>query len=139
MFSFATVSAQSDKSDPTSSNFQIVPDKCFGKNSSPTIEAKDAGECGWRDLIVLLNVIIKFIAWIAASLSAIAFAYAGFLYMTAAGNSGKIEQAHGIFKKTLIGIFFILLGWLLVATVLKMLGVNEGFSLLDLSGVKELK
>lgn len=124
--------------DPTRSDFQLVPSTCYGSDSSASPDVKNQGKCGWRDLIVLLNVTIQFLAYIAASLSAIAFAYAGFLYMTAAGDSGKIEQAHGIFKKTFIGIFFVLVGWLLIATMLKILGVQQAFSLINLSGVKTL-
>jgi len=126
-------------SDPTSKDFQIVPANCYGDGDTlPNADNKKYGKCGWKDIIALLNRIIEFMAYIAASLSAIAFAYAGFLYMTAAGNSGKIEQAHGIFKKTFIGIFFVLVGWLLIATLLKILGVDNSFSLLDLSQVKDL-
>ncbi len=112
--------------DPVNENFQIVPPNCV---DNPTF-GKDAGGCGWRDIIILINRIIEFLVYIAASLSAIAFAYAGFLYMTAFGNGGKIEQAHGIFSKTFMGILFVLMGWLLVKTLLTVLGAKEGFSLL---------
>ncbi len=124
--------------DPTKDNFQLAPSTCFGSGEKATVDIKNYGGCGWKDLIQLLNTVIKFMVYIAASLSAIAFAYAGFLYMTAFGQSGKIEQAHGIFSKTLTGIFFVLLGWLLVATILKVMGVDQAFSLLNMSGVKEL-
>jgi hypothetical protein len=127
---------QGDFSDPTKSNFQIVPAGCFGFGGSLSATNRDYGKCGWKDLIILLNVLVKFMAYIAASLSALAFGYAGFLYMTAAGDSGKIEQAHGIFKKTFTGIFFVLVGWLLIATLLKVLDVGQNFSMLNLSNVK---
>ncbi len=128
-----------DVTDPTSENFQIVPANCYGtKGTTLSVANKDSGDCGWKDLIALLNRIMMFLVYITASLSALAFAYAGFLYMTAFGNSGKIEQAHGIFSKTMIGILFVLLGWLLVATLLKVLGVNDSFSLLNASDVTGL-
>jgi hypothetical protein len=110
--------------DPVDPNFQIIQPSCIEGD-------KLRGGCGWRDIILLINRIIKFMVYIAASLSAVAFAYAGFLYMTAFGSSGKIEQAHGIFKKTFMGILFVLMGWLLVSTLLTVLGATKpGFSLL---------
>jgi hypothetical protein len=124
--------------DPTKENFQLVPADCYGTGNTAVKTIKDAGGCGWKDLIYLLNTAIKFMIYIAASLSAIAFAYAGFLYMTAFGQSGKIEQAHGIFSKTITGIFFVLIGWLLVATILKVLGVPNAFSLLNMTGVTSI-
>jgi hypothetical protein len=124
--------------DPTKENFQLVPSSCFGSKQAASQDIKNAGGCGWKDLIFLINTAIKFMVFIAASLSAIAFAYAGFLYMTAFGQSGKIEQAHGIFSKTITGIFFVLIGWLLVATILKVLGVPNAFSLLNMTGVTSL-
>lgn len=54
-----------------------------------------------------------------------AFCYAGFLYMTAFGNMGKVEEAHKIFGSAIIGVFFVLAGWLIVATVLKILVGNS--------------
>lgn len=122
------------KSDPTKADFQIVQPECIGDQvNNKNVQGrsvKDSGYCGWRDLIALMNRIIKFFVYIAAALSTIAFAYAGFLYMTAFGNSGKIEEAHGIFKKTFIGILFVLMGWLLVYTLLQVFGVNQNFSIL---------
>lgn len=126
--------ALNDTSDPTKADFQIVQPECIGDQSNNKhvqgMSVKDSGYCGWRDLIALINRIIKFCVYIAAALSTIAFAYAGFLYMTAFGNSGKIEEAHGIFKKTFMGILFVLMGWLLVYTLLQVLGVKPNFSIL---------
>lgn len=122
------------KNDPTKADFQIVQPECIGDQSNNNrvqgMSVKDSGYCGWRDLIALINRIIKFCVYIAAALSAVAFAYAGFLYMTAFGSSGKIEEAHGIFKKTFTGILFVLMGWLLVYTLLQVLGTPATFSIL---------
>lgn len=124
-------SARSQSQNVTSENFQIVPVDCHSVSADGKSLTKDLGGCGWEDLLTLIGNIMKFAVYISASLSAIAFAYAGFLYMTAFGQSGKIEQAHGIFTKTLIGIFFVLCSYLLVALVLKSLGVNANFSLIN--------
>jgi hypothetical protein len=78
-------------------------------------------ECKWADLVHLANNIVNFLVFISSMLGVLAFCYAGFLYITAAGDSGKVEQAHGIFKMVMIGMMFVLCGWLLIATILKIL------------------
>jgi hypothetical protein len=93
----------------------VIP--CTGDKEHP-------GDCAWSDLIIFANRIVIFLVWLSASLAVMAFCYAGFLYMTAFGESGKIEQAHGIFKSALTGVFFVLCGWLIIATILKVLGAD---------------
>lgn len=92
-------------------------------------------ECGWGDLIVLFQRVISYLIFIGTTLCAVSIAYAGFLYMTSVGNMGQIEKAHRVFTYTIIGLLFIWGGWLLVATILKGLGVDQSFSLVNLNGV----
>lgn len=100
---------------------QLVPD-CKGSGAyGPSKTGGNIVECDWADLIVLANNIVRFLVFISAILATMAFCYAGFLYITAFGESGKIEQAHKIFKSALIGVFFVLCGWLIIATILKVL------------------
>jgi membrane-associated protease RseP (regulator of RpoE activity) len=114
--------------DPTSSDFQLVP-AC----------ESSTGECGWSDLLALISNIMKFLIYISVSIGVLACAYAGFLYITAFGESGKIEQAHKIFSSAITGFLIILLAWLVVATLLKVLDLSsEEFSILDYSGVQTL-
>jgi len=100
-------------------------------------------DCTWQDLIGLANNIVNFIVFFATLCGVLAFCYAGFLYITAGGEGGKIEQAHGIFKSVIVGMMFILCGWLLIATILKILVSDSGDnanigSFIDFSGVKTL-
>ena len=74
-------------------------------------------DCGFADLVILGGNIISFLAWIAVPLSAIAFAWAGFLYMTAGGSQDRIKQAHGIFSKVAIGLILALGAYLIVNLV----------------------
>jgi hypothetical protein len=97
-------------------------------------------DCGWADLIVLANKVVTFLVWLSASLVVIAFCYAGFLYMTAFGESGKIEQAHGIFKSAITGLFFVLCGWLLIATILTVLKADPNVvNTVDFSNVQTIQ
>ncbi len=88
-------------------------------------------QCQWKDLLTLANNIINFLVFASSIFGVLAFCYAGFLYLTAAGNSGQVEKAHGVFKMALIGIITILCGWLLIATILKIL-VGDG----DAAGIR---
>ena len=112
--------------DPT--GYQIVPKTCVGTTENP-------GECGWFDLLQLARNIMAFLFWLSASIAVLSFAYAGFLYLTAFGEMGKVEQAHGIFSKVIVGFLFVFLAWLIVATILKTMGVDKAFSLVDFGRV----
>ncbi|MCK4918577.1 MAG: hypothetical protein KAS02_02225 [Candidatus Pacebacteria bacterium] len=92
---------------------------------NPTIgEDGTMTKCGFGDLVQLANNLIDFIIYISVSVSAIMFAYAGFLYITSS-TSGNIEKAHSIFKSVGIGLIFILGAWLIVKAVLVGLGANQ--------------
>ena len=72
-----------------------------------------ATECDFSKLIETINGLIKYLIMIAMPLSAIAFAYAGWLYLTAGGNTGQVDKAKGVFADVGIGLIIILSGWLL--------------------------
>lgn len=94
---------------PKDKDFQLVP--CKGVND----EGDD--DCDFNALMVLFNRIINFIFYVSIPLAAISFSYAGYLYLSAAGNTSQIEKAHKIFEKVLIGFIFILSAWLIVYTI----------------------
>ena len=124
------------KDNPASKpGFQLVPCGSSASGSS--------AECDWAQLIALANRVVNFLVVISVSLAVMAFCYAGFLYITAFGESGKIEQAHTIFKSTLIGVFFVLCGWLIVATILRVLVDNTDptkiQSIVPFQGVKTIQ
>lgn len=76
----------------------------------------------WQNLVNTANNLIVFLFRIAIALASVSFAYAGFLYVTAAGDEGKIKQAHGIFGKVLTGFVVMLVAWLLVKLILRLAG-----------------
>lgn len=53
--------------------------------------------------------------------------YAGYLWMTAGGNEDQIGQAKSIIRNAVIGLAIILSAYSIVAFVMKMLGVKDGF------------
>jgi len=87
---------------------------------------KKSNQCDFDDLLTLGRNIITFLVMLSIPLAAIAFAWAGFLYLTSAGNAGKIEKAKEIFWKVMWGFIFILTAWLIVRVITFFLA--SGFS-----------
>jgi hypothetical protein len=87
-----------------------------------------AQECTFSDLLILGQNIIKYLIFISIPIAAIAFAWAGFLYLTSGGETGKISKAKGIFWNVMLGFIFILTAWLLVYTATSFL--SDGFNFL---------
>lgn len=75
--------------------------------------------CGWPQVVKLANNLLKFMVSIAVPLAAIAFAYAGWLYLSARGNPSQISRAHNIFLNVAIGLVIVLVAWLVVSEILK--------------------
>jgi len=80
--------------------------------------------CDFNAFVSGIQRVINWFITIAAMLSAIAFAYAGFLLLTGGGNPGKREKAKEIFTKVLIGFIIVLSSWLIVHAVLVGLGAD---------------
>ena len=78
----------------------------------------DGPECTFNDLILLVSEVLDFIIILAVLLSAVMFAWAGFIYITAGGDKTKVNQAHGIFKNVGLGLVVVLAAWLIVDLIL---------------------
>lgn len=85
----------------------------------------DGTNCDLSALIELGQNVINFLVLVSIALSAIAFAWAGFLYMTSAGDQGKVKQAHTIFKKVAIGLIIVLGAYLIVNLIVYGLTGND--------------
>ena len=100
----------------------ILPERlisCNGTKESP---------CDFKALIQLVQNIINFLVYMSAPVAAVAFAWAGVLYLTAAGDETKIGKAHTIFTDVLIGLGIVLSAWLIVKLIVTGLGVKSGLS-----------
>jgi len=98
----------------------LVP--CDGSSKNP---------CNFNALITLIKNLMDWAITIAPFLAAIAFAFAGFYYFTSAGDTGKVEKAHDIFRNTAIGLVLVLAAWFVVKVILVGLGVTGDFNLLN--------
>lgn len=107
----------------------FVPDECYGKatqgdNGQVTVN------CGWSQLMQLGQNVLRNAIYLAAMAAVVSFVYAGYLYMTSGDDSGARSTANKIFGNVIKGIFFTMAAWLLIATILKFLGVDNAYSLL---------
>lgn len=81
-------------------------------------------ECDFTDIYKLIINVTNYLIILGAAISAIAFAWAGFLMMTSGGEAGKIEHAKAIFSKVVVGFLLMLSAWLIVAAINSMVAPN---------------
>lgn len=71
--------------------------------------------CRACDLVTLSNNVINFGIAFSVIVATLMFAYAGILYVTAAGvGAEQVKKAHKIFVNIFVGLLVVLLAWLLV-------------------------
>lgn len=79
--------------------------------------------CGFKDIMKLINTVIKFLLQdIVLPLAAIMFAYAGFELLTSGGSTEKKSKAKKIFTDVAIGLVIIVAAFLIIQTVLSIVG-----------------
>lgn len=83
-------------------------------------------DCNINHLIDTIQNIIREALKIGIGFVAIIFAYAGWIYMTANGDSGKIKQANGMFTKAVIGFVIAISAFLIVKLLIITTGAEKG-------------
>lgn len=87
----------------------IVPPACNGVGGCPNV-------CS---LAQLAQNILNAAIYLAVVLSAVLFAWAGFLYLTNVANTGQHDRAVETFKNVAIGLVIIVGGWLVIDVVMR--------------------
>ena len=104
----------------------IVPSLVFGA-ILPTIVPCDGTninggkECTVCDIATVAQNVLNTGIYVAVFLSAILFAWAGWLYLTNVANPGQIDRAKTIFGNVLIGLLIILAAWIVIDTLMRTL------------------
>jgi len=73
------------------------------------------------------NVLNFLVYGLAIPATILLFVFAGLVFLTSAGNESRIKKAREIFTNTLIGIFIVLVSWLVISTIIKQVA-NPGTS-----------
>ncbi len=104
-----------------SSSESLVP---CGTEKDPST-GKITNPCDFDGFMTMINNVINFILIkLALPISAIMFAYSGFLFLISGGNAEKKSQAVGIFTNVAVGLIIIAASWLIIHTILVLLGYN---------------
>lgn len=85
-------------------------------------------DCHISDLGELVNRIITFLIAISFPLAAVMFAIGGFMLMFSGGNQGKIDTAKSLMKSSVLGLLLILFAYLIIKTLLGVLGLGGEYS-----------
>ena len=85
--------------------------------------------CGWNELMTLVNTVINFVLFtLALPIAAIMFAVAGIMLLTSGGDHSKKTKAKDLFLGVVIGLVVAASAWLIVHTILSILGyTSAGF------------
>ncbi|KKQ35666.1 MAG: hypothetical protein US50_C0008G0007 [Candidatus Nomurabacteria bacterium GW2011_GWB1_37_5] len=82
--------------------------------------------CGWNELITLTDNIINFLLFkLTLPIAAVAFAYAGYLYMTSGGSEKVRGKAKDVFLNVFYGLMIAVAAFVIVKAILLGLGVDQ--------------
>ena len=103
---------------PAMASAQLTPEKT-GLKAAAAESGLDSG-CSGADCLAdvigrAINIVLGFLGIVLLCL----FLYAGFLWMTAAGDEKKVEKAKEILKNAVIGIIIILIAYAITAFVVR--------------------
>lgn len=90
----------------------------------PCTGPEGTNPCNLTQLGQMLMNIIRELFKIAVVLTGVGFAWAGFLYLTAGGDSGQIKKAHNVFGKIIIGFLILCCSFLIVNLIAATLKLN---------------
>jgi hypothetical protein len=94
-------------------------------NNTPDASGVIAQKCDFDAFMNLINKVIKFVLFdLAVPIAAIMFLYAGFELITSGGSTEKRGMAKKVFTNALIGLALAAAAWLIVRTILSILGYD---------------
>jgi hypothetical protein len=102
----------------------FVPLQAFAVPNLTVPEACESGECKFDQIVELANEIAVILISLVTAVATVMFVYAGFLYLTAQGDTGQIKKATGVFRTVVIGFVIILIAYMAVKELLIKLGVG---------------
>jgi len=109
-----------------------------GDSSKPAVDVDGDGvpdealHCDYNFFVLLIENVIDYIFILVVPIAAIIAVVTGILFLTSGGNPSARQKAKKAFGKFFIGLIIIMVAWLIVATVLEILGVDGAYTFLDL-------
>ena len=99
--------------------FLILPTTTWAQSVNLGLESARGIGLGETPLKVIITRIIQIILGFLGILTVILIMYAGFIWMTAAGDENKIERAKKILLDAIIGLIIILAAFIIVSFILR--------------------
>lgn len=108
----------------------LIPTVALGQSATNQIVRCNGTSipCGFPELMSTLYRLLLVVISIGIAAIAIVMSYAGFTYLTAAGDSGKISKAHKMFTTAIWGFLIMISAYLIVELLFSVFGVNPNFS-----------
>jgi len=97
--------------------------------NSPGPDGTIKDPCDFNALMRMINIIIRYaLFYLVIPIAAIMFFYAGFLLIVPGGESAHArERAKHIFWDAFIGLIIALAAWIIIKTLLSILGYDAGW------------
>jgi|AntRauTorcE11897_2_1112592.scaffolds.fasta_scaffold15982_2 heme A synthase len=92
----------------------------------------DGPNCDIDHFLELLFNVMNYIIWLGIIFSSLVFVYAGFLYITAQGDSSKVQRATKIFTNVAVGLFLAFIAFLLIEVITTSLGLDTSILPIDI-------
>jgi len=108
----------------SAAEFETKPDAKFLVSCSGVVGQNGLPACNWCSFVQLIGNMIQYSIYLAVMLSALMFAYAGFLFLTNNGKEANITKAWSIFRRSLLGTVAILAAWLIVNAIMTKLATG---------------
>jgi hypothetical protein len=87
----------------------FIPKVCLGEQPAPP-----APQCGLPEMVQIAVNVSKLLLGLLGSVTLLVFVYGGFVWLTAAGNSQRIEHGRKVFEGALVGFLLVLSSWLII-------------------------
>lgn len=95
--------------------------------SGPIVNC-EFNKCNFSSLGDSLEKIADYLLELAIAVGVIVIGIAGFHFLTAAGNPGKLESAKKMITYAVIGLLIALAAWLIIEALVNTLGVQSDFN-----------
>ena len=93
----------------------LIPEGCIsGQGYDAQGRPLSRQECGLKEMIQVAVNISKLILGMLGSVTLLFFIYGGIVWITAAGNTQRIEQGKKVFESALLGLIIVLGSWLII-------------------------
>jgi hypothetical protein len=88
-------------------------------------------DCNFGHFVQLINNVMGFLLMIAIPAAAVLFSWAGFKYLTSAGDASKVKAARGVIMNVFVGLSIALAAYLIVNLLTNFFLGQEAGDVLD--------